>query len=168
MLASNANHLSTAKLNCWYFSSGSTEAHAGLGCDSCGNDTQIKLHYVIPLENVPSSLPRRRKALWIAIDFNHKPQKARPAGRYLCVLLLQFCCCGMCVVEFTVHPTGTFIQLVIILSSDSSVIIYQFFPHRTSLAWNCVFLEISQTHNLQNPITRFSSCCHLNTECNIG
>lgn len=119
----------SAQLNCWYFSSGGTEAYAGLGCASCGtNDTQIKLPYAIHLENVSSTLPRRRKALRTAIDFSHKPQKAWLVGRYLCVLLLQFRCCCMCVVEFNVHPTDAFIQVVIILSSGSSAIMYLFFP----------------------------------------
>lgn len=44
MLASDANHPSDSGAKLSVFSSGDTEAHAGLRCDSCGNtnDTQIE------------------------------------------------------------------------------------------------------------------------------
>jgi len=144
-------------------------AHAGLGCDSCGNanDTQIKLPYTNHLENDCSSLPHVRKALRFAVDFSHKPQKAWWACRYLCMLWLRLCCCSIRVVEFNVHPAGISIQVAITLRSDSIVVIYSFYPLYTSLATSFVFQEMSQTHcylqqqKKNHNIIPLWSCCYL-------
>ena len=125
----------TAELNSGYFSS---EAYAGLGCDSCGNtnDTQIKLPSAIHLEKcskleMHSARQETRPTELLLISATN----LRPAGNSAC------CYCNLAVfdawaVESDVNPTGVFFvcQVVIILSSDWSVITYHIFPLHSDLA----------------------------------